>query len=231
MMPNMCGRFTLQIPPELLAEIFGLAEIPVFRVSPGAASRFNIAPTQSIAVVRQDADHQNRLDMLRWGLIPSWSKETKPGAPLINARSETVAEKPTFRHSIRCRRCLIPASGFFEWRREGTLKVPEYIRLKDGSPMVFAGIWDGWKTPGGEMVESCAILTTTSNTLVAPLHDRQPVILHPGEYSQWLDRHNTDPEGLKALYRPYPADLMEMFPVSMLVNSVKNEGPDLIEPC
>jgi len=223
----MCGRFTLQIPPELLAEIFSLAETPMFLTSP----RFNIAPTQAIPVVRQDADHQNRLDMLRWGLIPSWTKETKPGAPLINARSETIAEKPAFRHAIRCRRCLIPASGFFEWRREGTVKVPEYIRLKDGSPMVFAGIWDSWKAPDGATVESCAILTTASNTLVALLHDRQPVILHPGEYSQWLDRHVTDSEGLKGLYRPYPADLMEMYPVSIQVNSVKNDGPDLIEPC
>jgi len=107
--------------------------------------------------------------------------------------------------------------------------VPEYIRLKDGSLMVFAGIWDSWKSPRRATTESCSILTTTSNTLVAPLHDRQPVILHPGEYGQWLDRH-TDPEGLKVLYRPYPADLMEMFPVSMLVNSVKNDGPGLIEP-
>ena len=220
----MCGRFTLQISPELLAEIFGLAKIPV------CPARFNIAPTQQVPVIRQTADGTNHLDFLHWGLIPSWAKDKLIGNHMINARCETVAEKPAFRHAIRHRRCLIPSSGFFEWRHEGKKAFPLYIRLKNGSPMVFAGIWDHWKSPEGEKIESCSILTTTSNKLIEPLHERMPVILHPQEYDLWLDRDMTDPENLKPFYQPYPADLMEMWPVSPLMNSARNDSPDFIKP-
>jgi putative SOS response-associated peptidase YedK len=220
----MCGRFTLQIPPELLAEIFGLSDIPVY------PHRYNIAPTQQVAVVRNDTDHHNRLDFLRWGLIPSWAKDPSIGSKLINARSETVHEKPAFRHSIKYRRCLIPASGFYEWRKEGNRKLPLYVRLKDNRPMVFAGLWESWKSPEGGIIESCTILTTSSNKLIESLHDRMPVILHSQEFNVWLDREATNPENLMKLYQPYPADLMEMYPVSLLVNSPRNDTPDLIKP-
>ncbi len=220
----MCGRFTLQITHELLAEIFDLPEVPVYQ------PRYNIAPTQQVAVIRQAAAGSNRLEFQRWGLIPSWAKDKSIGSKMINARAESVAEKPTFRHAIRYRRCLVVASGFFEWREEDGHKTPLYVRLKDGSPMVFAGIWEQWKSPEGETVESCAILTTNANKLIEPLHDRMPVILHPAEYSLWLDRSVTDPEKLKTLYQPYPADLMEMWPVSPLVNSPRNDSPELIAP-
>jgi putative SOS response-associated peptidase YedK len=220
----MCGRFTLQIPPEQLAEIFGLLDIPVF------PARYNIAPSQNVAVIRQTADGQKRLDFLHWGLIPSWAKDKSVGNHIINACSETVGEKPAFRYAIKYRRCLIPTSGFYEWLAEGKTKKPLYVRMKDASPMVFAGLWESWKSPDGEVIESCTILTTSSNKLIEPLHERMPVILHPQEYSLWLDRETTDPEKLKSLYKPYPAERMEMYPVSPQVNSPKIDSPDLINP-
>jgi putative SOS response-associated peptidase YedK len=220
----VCGRFTLHIPPELLAEIFGLIEIPTF------PARYNIAPSQKVAVLQQNGDGQNRLDFLRWGLIPSWAENISIGYKLINARSETVHEKHSFRHAIRYRRCLVPSSGFFEWLQEGKVKKPLYVRLKDSFPMVFAGLWESWKSPEGEVIVSCTILTTTSNKLIESLHDRMPVILHPQEYGIWLDREMTDPEKLNPLYKPYPAERMEMYPVRDLVNSQRNDTPDLIKP-
>ncbi len=220
----MCGRFTLQEPPELLAEIFGLIEIPVF------PSRYNIAPSQQVPVIRKDAGGRNHVGLLHWGLIPSWAKDQSIGSRMINARAETVHEKPAFRIAIRCRRCIIPSSGFFEWKLENGRKIPYYVRLKGDSPMCFAGIWDNWKSPEGNIIESFSILTTSSNKLIEPLHARMPVLLHPEEFSLWLCREVTDPEKLKHLYQPYPADLMEMYPVSQLVNSPKNEGAELIEP-
>jgi putative SOS response-associated peptidase YedK len=222
----MCGRFTLQIPLSTLIEIFGISEFPSFALEP----RYNIAPTQQIPIVRQYADYTDHLDLLHWGFIPSWQKESPSGPPLINARSESVAEKPAFRQAIRYRRCLVPSSGFYEWQREGDKKVPQYIRLKDGSPMVFAGVWEESKGPDGKPQDTCAILTTASNDLVSPLHDRMPVILHPSEYPHWLDRDQRDPEKLNRLYQPYPTDLMEMYAVSPLINSPKNDSPDLVVP-
>lgn len=220
----MCGRFTLILPPEVLAEILGLAEVP--RIEP----RYNIAPSQQVPAIRTLADNEHReIAMLKWGLIPHWAKDTSLGHKMINARSESVHEKPAFRQPIRDHRCIIPSSGFFEWEEKGGKKYPLYVRLKDGSPMSFAGIWDHWKSPEGKIVESCSILTTSSNKLIEPLHDRMPVILHPHEYALWLDRAITDPEKLKSLYQPYPADLMEMWPVSTLVNSPRNDSPDCIK--
>lgn len=220
----MCGRFTLQIPPELLAEIFALLEIPVF------PARYNIAPTQQVPVIRQTGDGLNHFAVMRWGLIPSWAKDPSIGIRMINARCETVAEKPAFRHAVRHQRCIVPATGFYEWRAEGGKKTPHFVCLKDGSPIFFAGLWEHWKSPEGAAVESCTILTTSSNKLIAPLHDRMPVIFHPQAFQLWLDRETTDPEKLKALYHPYPDNLMEMWPVSPLVNSPRNESPELIAP-
>jgi putative SOS response-associated peptidase YedK len=143
---------------------------------------------------------------------------------------ETVADKPAFRHAIKYRRCLVPSSGFFEWLQEGKVKKPLYVRLKDGSPMIFAGLWESWKSLEGEAFESCTILTTSSNKLIESLHDRMPVILHPQEYDIWLDREMTNPKKLNPLYKSYPADLMEMYPVSPQVNSPRNDSADCIKP-
>jgi putative SOS response-associated peptidase YedK len=161
-------------------------------------------------------------------LIPSWFKDKPTANLMINARSETVTEKPAFKQSVRYRRCVIPSLGFYEWKSGE--KKPWYIRLKDGSPMVFAGIWDTWESPDGVVVESCAILTTASNRLLAGLHDRMPVILSHDEYAAWLDRLVTNPARLVHLFQPYPADLMEMWEVSPLVNNVENDGAELVVP-
>ena len=220
----MCGRFTLQIPAGLLAEIFGLPE------HASLPARYNIAPTQKVAVIRRHAGGENRLDYLRWGLIPSWAKDPAIGARMINARSETLDEKPAFRSALQSRRCLVPASGFYEWQDLAGKKIPRYFRLRDGGPMVLAGLWECWKAPGGEGVESCTILTTAANSLVEPLHDRMPVIMPAGDFAAWLDPGLTDPGKLKGLCRPFPADLMEGWTVSTLANSPKNDSPELIEP-
>jgi putative SOS response-associated peptidase YedK len=220
----MCGRFTLHIPPELLAEIFGLLEIPVF------PARFNIAPTQAVPVILQTGDGRNHYAVMRWGLIPSWAKDTSIGSRMINARCETVARKSAFRRAIRYSRCIVPASGFYEWREEGGKKAPLYVRRKDGSPICFAGLWDYWKSRERDAVDSCTILTTSSNELIAPLHNRMPVILLPEAFPLWLDPETTDPERLNALFHPFPADLMEMWPVPPLVNSPRNDSPELIAP-
>jgi putative SOS response-associated peptidase YedK len=220
----MCGRFTLQIPPELLAEMFGLPEIPVF------PARYNIAPTQLVAVIRQTGDGRNSFMFMEWGLIPSWAKDPGIGSRMINARCETAADKPAFRYPLRHRRCIVPASGFYEWQSDGGKKTPLYVHLKGGSPLCFAGLWEEWQSPERETVRSCTILTTSANELIAPLHDRMPVILPPQAYAPWLDHETTDPEKLKQLYRPCPADLMELWPVSPLVNSPRTDSPELITP-
>lgn len=219
----MCGRFTLTLPPDLLAEIIG--EIVAARVQP----RYNIAPTQEVAVVRQDAGGRLHLDYLRWGLIPPWAKDASVGNHMINARSETVAEKPAFRHAFRSRRCLVLASGFYEWKAEGNRKQPLYIHMKDSGPMVFAGLWESWKSPEGAIVESCTILTTYSNSLIRPLHDRMPVILGRSDWDIWLSREATSDE-LTPFFQPYPSDLLAMYPVGIGVNSPRNDTPDLLEP-
>src|ERR1039457_614902 len=220
----MCGRFTLQIPPELLAEIFGLLEIPVY------PARYNISPTQKIAVIRQNGDGQNRFGFLHWGFIPSWANDSSVGNSMINARSETVHEKPTFKNSVRYKRCLIPASGFYEWLQEENTKIPMYIRLKDEPLMALAGLWEKSKSPEGGYIESCAILTTHANKLIEHINDRKPVILHQEEFKLWRDKEIVDPEVLAHLFHPYPADRMEMYPVSQKVNSPRNESAELIKP-
>jgi putative SOS response-associated peptidase YedK len=220
----MCGRFSCNINSELLADLFGLREHPTL------TSRYNIAPTQQVPVIREHPDGENHLDYLHWGLIPSWAQDKSIGSRLINARSETVTEKLSFRQAIRYRRCLVLGSGFYEWKQAGKDKQPWLIRLKNGAPMVFAGLWETWKSAEGTVIESCTILTTASNRLVAPLHDRMAVILSPDEYRTWLERNTTDPTGLKKMFQPYPADLMEMFPVSPMVNNVRNESADLVVP-
>jgi putative SOS response-associated peptidase YedK len=221
----MCGRFTLQYSLDMLSEIFGTPLLQDIK------PRYNIAPTQQVPVIRTSPGHNKRhLDMLKWGLIPSWAKDPSIGSKMINARSETVHEKPSFRTSLEHRRCIVPASGFYEWREEGGKKHPLYIRLKDNNLMLFAGLWDHWKNPENEVIESFTILTTTTNELIKPLHDRMPVILDVKDIDLWLDNQVADPERLKPLFTPYPSDLMEMYPVSDLVNSPRNDTPECIEP-
>lgn len=220
----MCGRFAFDLSSEVLLETFGLAELPA------VVPRYNVAPTQQVPVIRNSADGCNRLDFMHWGLIPSWARDRTVGYKMINARSETVTEKPAFRQAVKYRRCLVPASGFYEWKQEGKLKSPYYFHIKAGAPMVFAGLWESWKAPEGESVESCTILTTSANPLVEEVHERMPVILHPGEYRIWLDRDITDASGLLQLFQPYPADLMVMRRVSPLVNSPKNDRVELLNP-
>lgn len=217
----MCGRFTFDIPLEVLVEIFGLKEISEIRPS------YNIAPTQQVSVVRQVSDH-NSLILMKWGLVPSWAKDPAIGSQMINARAETVAEKPSFRHAIKYRRCIVPGSGFFDWKHEGKNKQPYYFRMKNGRPIGFAGIWEEWKAPDGTLLDTFSILTTTANDLVAPVHERMPVIVPPDDYGIWLNKHLTDPEELKQFYEPFPAKLMDAYPVSERVNTVRNNSPENI---
>ncbi len=226
----MCGRFALTISPAVLAKLFKLA------TEPNVTPRYNIAPTQDVAAVRLSADGSERvLDTLRWGLIPSWANDPAIGARLINARCETVAEKPAFKEAFQKRRCLIPADGFYEWRKPPGKKTtakkqPMFIRRKDDAPLVLAGLWELWRGPGADLVESCTILTTAANALVQPIHDRMPVIIDPNHIDLWLDASGQIPERLTQLFKPYYPDQLTAYPVSTLVNSPKNDDPRCLVP-
>ena len=216
----MCGRFYLLSTGAIVADLFDLA-CPV-----EVAPRYNIAPSQPVPIVRL-GEHGRELVPLRWGLIPSWAKDAK-FAP-INARSETAADKPTFRHAMRKHRCLIPADGFYEWMKTGKHKQPFTFRLHDDKPFAFAGLWERWEGPSGP-VETCCILTTEANELVRPAHDRMPVMLERPNFEQWLDPAEQDAEALGWMLRPYRADAMRAYPVSPLVNSPKNDDARCLEP-
>jgi putative SOS response-associated peptidase YedK len=221
----MCGRFTLTAPAETVATQFELPDVPAME------PRYNIAPTQPVVAVRLDAESGTRdLAMLHWGLIPFWAKDPQIGARMINARSETVAEKPAFRNAFRRRRCLVVGDGFYEWQKVQGGKQPHYIRLRDGSPFAFAGLWERWQGPDERVVESCTLLTTTPNELIRPLHNRMPVLLAPEQYAVWLDTEEQDSEALRALLGPYPAAAMEAYPVSRWVNSPAHDDPQCIAP-
>jgi putative SOS response-associated peptidase YedK len=219
----MCGRYTLKTPVEELAEEFGF-EASSVELPPN----YNVAPTQEVAAVLEE-DGKRRLELLRWGLIPSWADDPSIGSRMINARSETAPEKPSFRRAFRERRCLIPADGFYEWQRTNGAKQPYYIRMKEGRPFAFAGLWESWKDDGGPEIRSCTILTTKPNALAAEIHDRMPVILPAGSYDAWLDPE-TGRDELYGLLAPYPEDEMEAYPVSRFVNSPQNNDPRCIEP-
>ena len=221
----MCGRYTLRITSQELAEFFDL-----FR-HPETTPRYNIAPTQNVLVIRTASlDAPREATFMRWGLIPSWSKSLT-GPPLFNARSETVAEKPSFRTAFRRRRCLIPADGFYEWQAlTPKQKQPHYITLRSGHPFAFAGLWESWQSPDGSKVESCTIITTAANAFMQPLHDRMPVILSPDEFAPWLDFELTEPGQLLPMLDQYPGDDMAEHAVSSLVGSVRNDSPELIVP-
>jgi putative SOS response-associated peptidase YedK len=220
----MCGRYTLSTSPKLVAKVFMVPEVP------DLPPRYNVAPSQPVAVVRAGADGRS-LSMFRWGLIPPWADDPKVGYALFNARAESVATKPSFRAAFKRRRCLVVADGFYEWMLAGTKKKrPYHFRLKDRSLIGFAGLWEERHSPEGEVVESCCIITTAANELVAAVHERMPVILPPGSYTRWLDPANETADSLLPLLVPYPASEMESFPVSAAVNSVKTDGPECLAP-
>jgi len=219
----MCGRYTLATNTQKLAESFSGFEVPA-ELPP----RYNVAPTQPIAVVANNGQH--KVEFFQWGLIPSWAKDPKIGNQMINARAETLGEKPAFRNAYKRRRCLVLADGFYEWKKEGDgAKTPMYIRLASGDPFAFAGLWEMWQT-AEDTILSCTIITTDPNDLMAQIHNRMPVILPPDVYEQWLDPAERSPDQLQGLLQPYPAELMTAYPVSKMVNSPKNDTPALIEP-
>ena len=219
----MCGRFSLVVPERFFSKVF------VFKDLPDMQPDYNIPPGVDIWAVRNQRDSKEaEIARLRWGLVPSWAKDPKIGHRMINARSETVAEKPSFRSAFQRRRCVIPADGFFEWQRDGKHKTPYFIHLKDREPFAMAGLWEGWKSPEGDLLESCTILTTSPNSIMEPLHDRMPVILHQDQAKDWLDLE-TSAEELKQMTSPYPAEEMDAFPVSPVVNSPRNNGPECLE--
>jgi len=221
----MCGRYTLSTNAQVLADLFRLEE--ALALPP----RYNIAPTQDVAIVRSEAEGGGRrLSLAHWGLIPSWAKDRGLGARMINARADTAAEKPAFRAAFKARRCLIPADGFFEWKATGERKQPHYIRLQDAGPFAFAGLWERWAPADGEPIESCTILTTEPNEVLRPIHDRMPVILPPEAWSLWLDPAVRERERLQPLLVPHPAAAMIAYPVGLGVNSARRDDPSCIEP-
>jgi putative SOS response-associated peptidase YedK len=221
----MCGRYTLSTPSDLLRELYELESVEELQ------PRFNIAPTQEAPVIRLDAEKQVRqLDLLRWGLIPFWAKDRSIGNRMINARAETVAEKPAYRASFRKKRCLVVADGFYEWQATGGPKQPYFFHRGDGEPFLIAGLWDRWQKGDGPPVETFTILTTGANEVVAPIHDRMPVILDEASYDTWLDPRLDDTALLSRVLVPAPPTLLVSVPVSTYVNSPANEGPKCVEP-
>ena len=221
----MCGRFTLTVDPAELQDTFTNYDFPA-----QFAPRFNIAPAQPVLAIPNNG--QNRADFFIWGLIPSWAKDPSIGNRLINARGETLAEKPSFRGSYKYKRCLVLADGFYEWKSQpGTkVKVPHFIHMKDRKPFALAGLWDEWHSPDGSQIRSCTIVTTEPNDLMAAIHNRMPVILPTDAYAQWIDPAVRTPESLGALIKPYPAEKMAAYPVSTLVNSPKNDRAECVVP-
>lgn len=224
----MCGRFTLRTPLKEVADAFDL-EPEAFQRADGWHKRYNIAPSQDVAAVRRHVAGGREAAWLRWGLIPPWADDPATGNRMINARSETAATKPAFRDAFRHRRCLVAADGFYEWKRGAKPRQPYYIRLADDRPFALAGLWERWRR-GDQVIQSCTILTTEANELVAALHDRMPVLLDPEQYDAWLDPAVQDPAQLEPLLVPYPAQRMTAHPVSALVNSPRHDGPECIAP-
>lgn len=220
----MCGRFTLDTPSEALADLFQV------EAAPSMKPRYNIAPTQPVAAVRRSLAGEREILLMHWGLIPSWAKTPEMGNRLINARSETAAEKPSFREAFKRRRCLVPTDGFYEWQRVDRRKQPYYIRMAGREPFALAGLWERWEGPDGMVIESCAILTTEANALLRPIHNRMPVIIDPGDYQRWLEAEAHETGALAPLMRPYPEGRLSAIPVSPRVNNPKNDDPRCIEP-
>ncbi|MEE2970600.1 MAG: SOS response-associated peptidase [Pseudomonadota bacterium] len=223
----MCGRYSLTTAPEALRQLFNFDNMP------NLAPRYNIAPTQDVPVIRpagrggEDVNGRG-LAMMRWGLVPSWSKEIGRSAPMINVRAETIAEKPSFRAAFQSRKCLVPADGFYEWRLENGKKQPFRIGMNGGAPFAFAGLWERWASPEGDEINSVAIVTTEANEKLRPIHARMPVILDPNDYDQWLGE--TTETTAQTLLRPYPPGDMAFYRVGLRVNSVRHDDIECISP-
>jgi putative SOS response-associated peptidase YedK len=222
----MCGRYVLTSDARKLAEVFGV------EVMAHLEPRYNIAPSQPIPAVRIDRDSGRRtLDLLRWGLVPRWADDPSIGNRMINARAESAATKPAYRAAMKYRRCLIPADAFYEWKKLSTgRKQPHLIKHADDEPFAFAGLWEHWQDANGNELESATILTTDANELLAPLHDRMPVILPAEQYDAWLDPANQDSQTMAKWLKPYPAELMIDYPVSNRVNSPKYDDAQCLAP-
>jgi putative SOS response-associated peptidase YedK len=223
---TMCGRFLASKSPDEVARWFATRN-----ATPNARPRYNVAPSQDVLAVRFDAEAgQRTLDALRWGLVPFWAKDIKIGYSLINAKAETVAEKPAFRDAFTVRRCLIAADGFYEWKKlDAKTRQPYAITMRDRGLFGFAGLWERWKDKAsGEIVRSCTIITTTPNEVCAPLHDRMPVIIDPADYGKWLGEEPVDPVHLFGMLRPFPAEQMMSFPVDARVGNVTNDDAALL---
>jgi putative SOS response-associated peptidase YedK len=221
----MCGRFTLTIDPSALQQAFPWAVMP-----DDLFPRYNIAPSQPVAVIPNTGE--NTVSMYKWGLVPSWAKDPSIGDRMINARAESLAEKPSFRTAFRRRRCLVLADGFYEWKQEPGMKSrqPMYICMEDRRPFAFAGLWELWKSPQGSELRSCTIITTRPNALLEPIHNRMPVILPADAYDRWLAVDDLQPAQLNDLLVPYQAADLLAYPVSRMVNSPETESPDLVRP-
>ncbi|MCL4250260.1 MAG: SOS response-associated peptidase [Anaerolineae bacterium] len=219
----MCGRFVLAVNPEQLTLEFGLERAPEF------AANYNVAPTQNVLAVTNE--QPDTAVELRWGLVPSWAKDLSIGAKMINARAETISEKPAFRTAFKRRRCLIPANGFYEWHKnEDGTKTPMYIHLDDRDIFAFAGLWEVHRSDEGEVLRTCTIITTNANIFMESIHDRMPVILHREDYATWLTPGEADPGMLKSLLLPYDEAAMAAYPVSKAVNRAGYSSPELIQP-
>ena len=219
----MCGRYSL------IADLGELAQRFEFDGDWLAfESSYNIAPTQEVLTVI--GGETRRGGYMRWGLIPPWTKDLSAGRPMINARAETVAERPAFRNALRRRRCLVLADGFYEWQRVGAGRRPMRVVMRSSEPFAFAGLWETWRNPDGQAIPSCTIITTEANDLLSPIHDRMPVILSRENEDFWLDRSENDPAMLGSVLSPYPTDAMVAYEISSLVNSYANDGPEVIEP-
>lgn len=236
----VCGRFTSLTPPDELATIFATAE-PSPSLFDEFRPNYNVAPTTRVAAVANDSEGHRRLGRFQWGLVPHWSKDPSGSARLINARSETVFEKPSFRSSASSRRCIVPMDGFYEWRTvydsprpAKSPKEPVYVTRSDGQPLAVAGLWASWRDPAaGEdapWLHTCCIVTTSANDTMAPIHDRMPVILEPADWSTWLDVTHTDRDELSALMVPAESGVVRVIDVAPIVNSIRNNGPELITP-
>jgi putative SOS response-associated peptidase YedK len=220
----MCGRYRLAKKKQILAETFDTGNEVDW------SPRYNIAPGQDVAVIRQDAARPKRLiSLMRWGLVPAWAKDLKAGYKMINARAETIADTPAFRDPFRSRRCLVPADGFYEWSKGGKQKTPFLFSMVDNSLFAFAGIWDRWKRPDKTWAETCSIVTTSANALLSDVHNRMPVILKSENYDLWLDPGFHNVNQLLDVLKPFPADAMRRYPVSTRVNSVQNDDPTCAE--
>jgi putative SOS response-associated peptidase YedK len=235
----MCGRFVTSQPPDAIAQFFGASfegDVPL--------ANFNVAPTNDVLAVVADADGQRRLEAFHWGLVPSWAKDLKIGSKMINARSETVAEKPAFKGLMKKHRLIIPMDGFYEWKaaEEGSplgksgkpMKTPMFIHRVDGEPLAVAGLWATWRDkalgPDAPWLHSCTVITTAANGTMTPVHDRMPVILPRSVWAEWLDPGNHDVGALRELLQPAPDDVLTMHAVSTEVNNVRNKGPELVTP-